>query len=514
MTELHSNDTDIQDSTTDLLHILIAESNPVGLLVNNAKALGWRVSSVTSGFELVNEIMAWAGSGCNLPDVLMVDWQMPNVDWLEALSILTENIKHQKLPTILVVSDHGSEHIAKVDIEYLANKILYKPISGSALFNAVNDAVVKHSGNCERVFKSTRIEALKVQWLPRVNVLVVDDSEINLEVIEQILIKNGAIVTTLKCGQAALQQLYLTPNAFDIILMDVQMPEMDGIETTQYIRQQLSLDRLPIVALTAGTLVQEKRRAFDSGVNDFLTKPIKPFLLISTVRKLVGSYRSRVINIERLTSASGIMCDNWPIILGTKDSRNLLNNDLLLFVSILERLLIEFQYLETYSEVTITKTNITFDKLTLAAQIHKLRGGAGLIGAQELYQSAGRAEIALRSDENEVNPLLEEVAQHLTNLRLNSAEFLSQQQCITDERTEIDIQNIPSINLEHIKLLISRLKRQDLSALTMVEEYSKSLRFILGEKTFKKFKSMLQNLEFKYAVTLLDSTDWIFEEKH
>jgi CheY-like chemotaxis protein len=514
MTELHSNDTDTQDSTTDLLHILIAESNPVGLLVSHAKALGWRVNSVTSGFELVNEIMAWAGLGCNLPDVLMVDWQMPKVDWLGALSILTENIKHQKLPAIIIISAHGSEHVATVDIEYLADKILYKPISGSVLFNAVNDAVVKHTGNCERVFKSTRIETLKAQWLPRINVLAVDDSEINLEVVKQILIKNGAIVTTLKCGQAALKQLSLTPNAFDIILMDVQMPEIDGIETTQLIRQQLGLDRLPIVALTAGTLVQEKRRAFDSGINAFLTKPIEPFRLISTVRKLVGSYRSRVINVERLTSASGVMSDNWPIILGTKDSRDLLNSDLVLFVSILERLLIEFQYLEAYSEATITKTNITFDRLTLAAQIHKLRGGAGLIGAQELYQFAGKAEIALRSNENEVNPLLEEIAQHLTNLRLNSAEFLSKHQYIIDERAKTDMQNIPSINLDNIKILISRLNRQDLSALTMVEEYSKSLRFILGEKTFQKFKDMLQNLEFKYAVTLLNSTDWVFEETH
>lgn len=180
----------------------------------------------------------------------------------------------------------------------------------------------------------------------------------------------------------------LTPNAFDIILMDVQMPEMDGIETNQLNRQQLSLDRLPIVALTAGTLVQEKKRAFDSGINDFLTKSIEPFRLISAVRKLVESYRSRVINIERLTSANVVMSDNWPIILGTKDSRDLLNKD-----------------------------------------------------------------------ENEVNPLLEEVAQHLTNFRLYSAEFLSRKQCITVEHTETDIQNIPSINLEHIKILTSRLKR-------------------------------------------------------
>jgi CheY-like chemotaxis protein len=170
--------------------------------------------------------------------------------------------------------------------------------------------------------------------------------------------------------------------------MDVQMPEMDGIETNQINRQQLSLDRLPIVALTAGTLVQEKKRVFDSGINDFLTKPIEPFRLISTVRKLVESYRSRVINIERLTSANVVMSDNWPIILDTKDSRDLLNKD-----------------------------------------------------------------------ENEVNPLLEEVAQHLTNFRLYSAEFLSRKQYITDEHTETDIQNIPSINLEHIKILTSRLKR-------------------------------------------------------
>lgn len=85
------------------------------------------MNSVTSGLELVNENMARTGSVYKLSDVLMVDWQMPKVDWLEALSLLTENIKHQKLPAILIVSAHGSEHITKVDIEYLANKILYKP---------------------------------------------------------------------------------------------------------------------------------------------------------------------------------------------------------------------------------------------------------------------------------------------------------------------------------------------------------------------------------------------------
>ena len=167
---------------------------------------------------------------------------------------------------------------------------------------------------------------------------------------------------------------------------------------------------------------------------------------------------------------------------------DLLNGDLVLFVSILERLLLEFQYLEVYSEVDIINTKITFDRLTLAGQMHKLRGSAGVIGAQELYQLAGDAEIALRSDVSEVNTLLKRLAESLTNLRLNSAAFLFQQQNITDKHVETNIQNALSINLDKMKKLINELEKQELSALTIVKEYTGSLRFMLGEKNLKNSK--------------------------
>jgi PAS domain S-box-containing protein len=209
MTVPSSDDIEMQDSTVEALHVWIAEDNPGErkLLENHAKSLGWKVFSVTSGVELVDAIIARVDSGRSLPDVLLVDWQMPEMDGLQALSKLAAYVEQQKLPAVLVVSAHEREHIARLDVEHLADKILQKPISGSELFNAVNDVVVKHTGNSERVLKSTRTEALKARWLPGINVLVVDDSEINLEVVGQILTRNGAKVTTLNRGQAALDQL-------------------------------------------------------------------------------------------------------------------------------------------------------------------------------------------------------------------------------------------------------------------------------------------------------------------
>jgi HPt (histidine-containing phosphotransfer) domain-containing protein len=258
-------------------------------------------------------------------------------------------------------------------------------------------------------------------------------------------------------------------------------------------------------------------------MNDFLTKPIEPSLLISTLRRLVEGYRGRVINVENPPLNNGIITDKWPIILGIKENASLLGGDLILFANTLERLLTEFQNLECYSEIAITSTvnaekiksvDSTIDRLVLAGQVHKLRGSAGLIGAQQLYQLAGKAETALRSDQSEVNLLLAQIAQCLIKLRLDSADFLSQQQNMIPKHVAIAVQNAPSMNLEKMKILINALEKQELSALSIVEKYSKSLRAILTEKIFREFEVMLKNLNFKQALVLLKSNDWIFEETH
>ena len=130
--------------------------------------------------------------------------------------------------------------------------------------------------------QETRDDAIEVQkeaqpvgpQLPGLRVLAVDDSRLNLMVVERALMCEGASVTLAADGQQALQILKAQPRAFDVVLMDIQMPVMDGLTATREIRKDAALAQLPVIALTAGVLPEERQAALDAGVNDFLAKPL------------------------------------------------------------------------------------------------------------------------------------------------------------------------------------------------------------------------------------------------
>jgi len=133
--------------------------------------------------------------------------------------------------------------------------------------------------------QATPANSGRPQSLSGARVLVVDDNRVNRMVAQHILQRNGARVTTSGTGAEAVERLRHTPDAYDIVLMDVQMPDMDGNEATLLIRTELRLETLPIIALTAGALVSERARSLEAGMNDFLTKPFEPEVLIQMVRR-------------------------------------------------------------------------------------------------------------------------------------------------------------------------------------------------------------------------------------
>ncbi len=119
--------------------------------------------------------------------------------------------------------------------------------------------------------------------LSGIRILVVDDSPLNLKVIERILIKEGAQPTLCESGELAIATLKHSPGYFDVVLMDLQMPGMDGCETTRRIKNEMNID-LPIIALTAGATATEKNRAIEVGMNEFLIKPVDPMRLVRIVQ--------------------------------------------------------------------------------------------------------------------------------------------------------------------------------------------------------------------------------------
>ena len=128
----------------------------------------------------------------------------------------------------------------------------------------------------------TRVAAPQARWLPGVRVLVVDDSDINLDVARRLLEREGASVETCGNGRQALDCLCARPDAFDLVLMDVQMPVKNGYEATRILRQELGL-AVPIIALTANAITGERAKCLAAGMNDYLTKPFQEFSLLKMV---------------------------------------------------------------------------------------------------------------------------------------------------------------------------------------------------------------------------------------
>jgi CheY-like chemotaxis protein len=200
----------------------------------------------------------------------------------------------------------------------------------------------------------------------------------------------GARVGLAVNGQAAFLYLQAEPDAFDVVLMDVQMPLMDGLTATRLIRGELGLADLPIIALTAGALSSERPKVIAAGMNDFITKPFEPRELVRSVRDQVRRSQERR-NIRPPPAAAPNVMSAWPSMDGIDyvRVRALLGDDAGLFRSLLGKLISDF------AGVTLSATGSERDALLgHGARMHKLRGSAGILGLKVVQQLATAIECA------------------------------------------------------------------------------------------------------------------------
>ncbi|MBR7887788.1 response regulator [Marinomonas sp. A79] len=496
------------ENQNQMLFVLIAEDNPTDarLLQQMTRALGWRSEVVSNGAELVKTFLARIDNHLRSPDAIIVDWQMPIMDGMNAIHTLESHIGRDKLPAVLMVSSHDKESITGGNEEDLVNNFLMKPVNASALFNAVNDVVTFNTGNASRVLQSTNAEAVGAKWLPGIRVLVVDDSSNNLIVVSHILEHNGAIVQTSNSGEGALALLKESPDGYDAVLMDVQMPGIDGLETTRRIRNVLGLVALPVIALTAGALLEEKNRALEAGMDDFLTKPIDVSRLINVLRRVVENFRGKEIPIEP-ADAPLVEQDDWPSIMGLNStkSKSILMSDKDLFLNTLNTLFLEHGNLLTSPQEDIDAAAFIDLRLQLAAQVHKLRSVSGMVGAEEIQQLAAEAERILRTDDESAKDVMIALSLALQELYQASAQTLED---FKQDKRNINMfaanEPVQSIDQAMIERLLLLLEEQDLDALEAVEEHSAALQQALGEDTFQTFQGLLMRLQYKEAIVMLE----------
>jgi CheY-like chemotaxis protein len=274
------------------LHFLVVDDNPTAgaALVNTVARLGWTADLVSSGEAALRQAQAHLDHQ-RVYDALLLDWQMPQWDGLataQALSgLLRERIEPSRRPliVIMVTASSRDELLAQPGIDAV-DTVLSKPVTPFALYNAITEAVNRRQPGL--VSAQPRPAQTQPRRLLGVRVLVVDDSEINRELAQQVLELEGAVVVLANDGQEAVDWLRANPRAVDIVLMDVQMPRLDGYAATRVIRADARWKDLPILALTAGAFQTLRDAARDSGMNDFIAKPFAIDQMMARIQRWTG----------------------------------------------------------------------------------------------------------------------------------------------------------------------------------------------------------------------------------
>jgi len=203
-----------------------------------------------------------------------MDWQMPGMDGIEAASMIRQ-MKLSKEPKLIMVTAYWREDLLLSAPAVGIDDVILKPFTASILFNSFTKVFGGDQSQAE-TSKESAIpeEIIDISKITGASILVVEDNEINQEIAKELLEDAGFLVDLAENGEVAIAMIYQNP--YDIILMDMQMPVMDGVTATQKIRQDSRFSDLPILAMTANALPEEKERCLNAGMNDHITKPVEP----------------------------------------------------------------------------------------------------------------------------------------------------------------------------------------------------------------------------------------------
>jgi two-component system sensor histidine kinase/response regulator len=226
-------------------------------------------------------------------------------------------------------------------------------------------------------------------------VLLVEDHEINQMVAREVLENAGVIVTIADEGQQGV--MAVRNGQFEAVLMDVQMPVMDGLDATRLIRQEERFRGLPIIAMTAAVMVQDREACLASGMNDYVSKPIMSDELLSTLSKWIVPRRTEASPHNALPGTGGAAA--WPSAtelpgFELQRMRTLLGGKQELLTKLLSQFNDQFSGAVNELAMLLQQGN----KAGMVALLHAIKGAAGNLGAIELHQAAGQWEDALAAD--------------------------------------------------------------------------------------------------------------------
>ncbi|MBF0160206.1 MAG: response regulator [Magnetococcales bacterium] len=458
-------------------------------------SMTFHVAVAASGQEALEAIQR--ASGDQSPyDVVFLDWQMPGMDGIEtaqrigALSLTTK-------PHLILVTAHSREDIFSQAEAAGIEDILVKPVTASTLFDLTMNLL---SGRKEipRQTASFSSFTARLATIQGARLLLVEDNELNQEVAMELLEEAGLVVDLAVNGAVALQQVQQV--SYDLVLMDMQMPVMDGITATRAIRQLPQCAHLPIVAMTANAMLADRDLCIEAGMNDHIAKPIEPDHLWQALLTWIQPHAILTTSPEaQLEAAMPASADELPSKIHGLDMmtalRRLMGNKSL-YLSILHK----FCSGQKTAASAIAAALDAHDWGTAERLVHTLKGVAGNIGASALQSEAARleAEIRTRQTRQLINDRLVLLALLLDQLMAELEASLPSCQEVSIPAVWMD----PVREQQILSQLTTLLSSNDAEACDLFVTESALLRSALGDR-YARVKASMSGYDFENALTLL-----------
>jgi len=488
--------------------ILVADDNFEARTVFSEmlQSVGCHVKEATNCFETLEFVDSCEKSGTPF-DVLLLDWKMPIVDGIDCARRIEEKLG-SKAPPVILITAHDHEKAMEVAEGKcsIIKFFLSKPVTLSRLLESIRKILEPDSVSA---FQTSKQEKPSLPHFSGVKVLLVEDNDISQEIAQEHLRNAGMEVALANNGKEALDILE-SGRTFDIILMDCQMPVMDGYEAVREIRRKEAFKDIPILALTAHAMSGDRRKALQAGMNDYITKPFEPEEMLTTIGKWVPAAARARESLEPakpeklpfkvpLPQVSGLDIDDGLKRAGKNPK-------------LYKKLLSLFCAGQNDAPARIRQALANGDSKEAARIAHSIKGVAGTIGAKSLRSDADALERAIRNAETP-----ESLAKMIQDFEKKLSELIAAISLVIENEP---LWNSASTNGSEpskgtssgkqlpdvLEKLSHLLEENDLEAVDFFEKNQDLLRLVFSDSEFFELKKAITAFDF-------DSAAEIFQKK-
>ncbi|NMH64005.1 response regulator [Shewanella salipaludis] len=506
-----ANDTGVQPISLSGQRILVVDDNATmqEILHKNLLRLGCEVESATNGRQAIARVEAAAVQGKAF-DLVLMDWHMPDLNGLETADIISNSLNSGEPPVIVMLTAYGHEALSESHSFESCPFVhfLTKPVTSQLLAESIRDVI------CGTLL-NTRGRAPRPD-IPRqlmgLEILVVEDNQLNRQVIYELLTHAGAHVVLACGGGEGVAKVLEAEMSFDLVIMDVQMPDLDGLEATRRIRADGRFAALPILAMTANVSASDHELCIQAGMNAHVGKPIDMALLLPAILTLTNRPH-RAANPGRAAvprslgadtgTAGGALMEPLETILDRFAGDAALFNDII----------------PNFEPEMVTQLGLfrhaiaTGDYSAAAAVSHAIKGVASNFGASRLTAHAAcleealqqpsvePAELALR--ESELAALIDKSVQALVALSTSVAHTVAasnrpdSQQVMQEVIEEITQEAMPGAAANELGALVELLALQNLEALALVNRLETRLAY---HRLWPELKAQVDGFNFSGAL--------------